>query len=171
MKTIYLTSGPRGSGKSSYCKKILTLCPELKLIIRDEILVELFGTTSLNPYESGHLYAQEIIFKMLEKLLAREDVHIILDFWNGFPDERRAMIERLRELGADKIFCWQFHVPVNVCIEWFFQKPDAKGYSEFGIRNDHELYYELAREIRRDGFDEVFEIDPMQKINLASIIL
>lgn len=171
MKTIYLTSGPRGSGKSAYCKRIALLNPEFKLIIRDEILTELFGTTSLSPYEGGHFYAQEIIFRMIEKLLASAgDISIILDFWNGFPEERKGMIKRFKELGADKVFCWQFHVSFDVCVKWFFQKPDSKGYIKSGIRNDHKLYYELAEEIENDGFDIIFKIDPLQPIDLPSII-
>lgn len=171
MKTIYLTSGPRGAGKSAYCKKVAVLNPEFKLIIRDEILVELFGTTSLSPYEGGHFHAQEVVFEMIEKLLSSAgDINIVLDFWNGFPGERIAMIKRLKKLGADRVFCWQFQVAVDICVKWFFQKPDSKGYSESGIKKDHALYYEMAENIERDGFDKVFRINPCDPVDLTRII-
>lgn len=170
MKIVYMTSGPRGSGKSAYCKRVKALDPKLKLIIRDEILVELYGSTSLDSYSGGHYYAQEIIFSMIKKLLsARSKMNIVLDFWNGFPQERVAMIKRLKQLGADRVFCWKFQVEVDTCVKWFFQKPDSKGYSKDGIRRDHALYYEMAAEIEQDGFDKVVKIDPLQSIDLHAI--
>jgi adenylate kinase family enzyme len=170
VKTVYLTSGPRGSGKSTFCKKVKALNPKLKVIIRDEILMELYGSTSLDPYSGGHYYAQEIIFNMIKKLLsAKGKTNIIFDFWNGFPGERIAMIKRLKELGADQVFCWQFQVAADTCVKWFFQKPDSKGYSKSGIRNDYALYYEMAGNIEQDGFDKVFHIDPLQPVKLQLI--
>jgi hypothetical protein len=149
---------------------VKALSPELKLVIRDEVLVELFGTTSLSPYEGGHFYAQEVVFKAIEKLLfSSEEIEIILDYWNGFSHERVAMIERLKELGADRVFCWQFQIPVELCVKWFMSKPDSKSYSESGIRRDHALYYETAESIESDGFDKVLRVDPLQPVNLESI--
>lgn len=171
MKTIYLTSGPRGAGKSTYCKKVALLNPDLKVIIRDEVLIKLFGKTSLSPYEGGHYYVQEVVIKMIKKLFdSAINVNIVLDFWNGFSRERKAMIKKFKELEADRVFCWQFQVEVDTCVKWFFQKSDSEGYSESGIRSDHALYYEEAREINQDGFDKVFQIDPLQPINLPMIL-
>jgi hypothetical protein len=163
VKTVYLTSGPRGSGKSIYIKKIVACYPKIVVISRDDVLIELFGSTSLDPYGGGHYIAKKVLFEKIEKYLSsHNDLDIILDYWNGFSRERVAIIEKLRGLGADRVICWQFFVPVDVCLKWFFSKPDSKGYGEFGIRRDHALYYKKAECIEDDGFDGIRHIDPRQ---------
>lgn len=54
MRRVALTVGPRGSGKSSFCKGFIRSHPSVSLVSRDEILIELFGSTSLNPYAGEH---------------------------------------------------------------------------------------------------------------------
>jgi len=171
MKIVYLTSGPRGSGKTEFVKKVASLYPEIEVISRDAILVELFGSTSLNPYEGGHYIAIEVLHERISKFFSSSKrSKLILDYWNGFSGERVAMIEKLKGLGADCVVCWQFIISIDMCVRWFFTKPDSEGYSEMGIRGDHELYYEMAEDIERDGFDKVCHIDPCQPIIPPSII-
>lgn len=165
MKVVYLTSGPRGSGKTEFVKKIASFHPEVEVISRDGILIELFSSTSLNPYEGGHYVAKDILWKKVEEFLSSSKKReLILDCWNGFSNERQVIIWKLRELGADRVVCWQFMVPIDLCVQWFFTKPDSKGYSEIGIRRDYNLYYEMAKDIEEDGFDEIYHINPCQLI-------
>lgn len=165
MKTVFLTSGPRGSGKTEYIKKAASLYPEIEVISRDAILIELFSSTSLNPYEGGHCIAMEVFYERIEKFLANNrSCNLIIDCWNGFSEERVSMVRDLRDLGADRVICWQFMIPADICVRWFFSKPDSKGYSEDGIRDDHKLYYDMAENIKEDGFDEIYHINPCQLI-------
>jgi len=165
MKTVYLTSGPRGSGKSTYIKELVSRHPEVSLISRDEILIRLFGSTSLESYGGGHFAAMEVLFKEVGKCLSSgEKADLVLDCWNGFPEDRKDMIGRLRNLGADRVVCWQFITTIDMCIKWFLQKGDVRGYSERGARHDYRLYHRLAKDIQEDGFDGVCLVDPCQLV-------
>lgn len=163
MKRVFLTSGPRGSGKSTYVKKVLENRTELVIISRDEIAISLFGSIYLNPYTGDHDYLLEIVFDRVAKILREnKDVTIVLDYWNGYPRERESIISKLRELGADEVYCLYFEISSATCVEWFKKKLDAGNLSESSIRSDCELYYNLSRNIHEDGFDKVFTINPLQ---------
>lgn len=163
MKTIILTSGPRGAGKSTYIERVQSIHPEVGCLSRDKLLIELFGATTLDPYTGGHFYAREIFHERLKNSLAKPGpFKLIVDFWNGFSNERQSLVRRFREYGADRVVCWQFVPSLDVCLRWFFKKPDSIGYSEYGCRNDYKLYYEKAKDIEEDGFDAVYRINPCQ---------
>lgn len=163
MKIVYLTSGPRGSGKTAFVDHVITRHPEAHIVSRDDILVELFGKTSLCTYSGGHHIAIQTMTERLETLLGVEkDVKILLDCWNGFSRERRRLIKVLRDLGADRVYCWHFTLPLETCIRWFMSKKDSNGYSESGIKWDYNLFYNESSSIETDGFDVVIRIDPRQ---------
>lgn len=163
MKRVILTSGPRGSGKSTYVKSLALQHPEVVVVSRDEILLSLFGDTSIY-HRAGHDYALGMMFKELREYLSPEHPTstIILDCWNWFSDERKDIIGTVRSFGADKVICFLFMVPAELCVQWFRQKPDIDTVSEDRIRLDHRLYYNDTHDIDRDGFDEVFFIQPAQ---------
>jgi adenylate kinase family enzyme len=163
VKKVYLTSGPRGSGKSTFVEKVASLRPGITVISRDAILIELFNSTSLSPYGGDHYYAMKILSERVSDFLSGNNGdELILDLWNGFPRERQAIIRMLKERGADRVVCWQFVLPVDLCVRWFFMKPDSEGYCEPGIRRDYDLYYKTASGIENDGFDGIHHIDPCQ---------
>lgn len=163
MKTVILTSGPRGSGKSTYMELVQKIHPEVKIISRDKLLMEIFGKTSLNPYAGEHEYAREIFMNKLKNILAENgNFKLIVDYWNGFSDIRQSLIKRFREYGAQNVICWQFILPLDVCLNWFFKKPDSKGYGKYGVSNDYKFYYQTAENIEEDGFDAVYRINPLQ---------
>lgn len=163
MKTVILTSGPRGAGKSTYSKKVKEDYLEVKYLSRDEIFIEAFGKTSFDRYTGDHLIARQIFEDKIKDALSEDDdFKIIIDCWNGFSSERKSLIKLFRELGADTIICWQFIVTTETCLKWFFKKDDSVGYSESGIRSDHRLYYKTATDIEDDGFDAVYRINPLQ---------
>lgn len=167
MVTVYLTSGPRGTGKSIFVEEIIKRFKEVCLVSRDKISIELFGSTSFDPYCGGGYEVIEELFYRIKKLirLSNKRADIIVDCWNGFPSERVAITRRLREVGVDRVICWQFIVPEDTCVKWFFQKNDSKGYSESGIRSDYALYYKTAKDIEKEGFDQVYRIDPCLPLN------
>lgn len=165
MKTVLLTSGPRGSGKSKYINEISRDCPELAVVSRDEILISLFGSTCLSPYEGGHHYAHNVMFGKVRECLSENHPAelILLDCWNGYSGQRRSMISKLREMGAEKVICLYFSITEDLCVELFKLKADVGGsLSENSIRSDHELYYHHARDIQDDGFDEIIIINSNQ---------
>ena len=123
MKTVFLTVGPQGSGKSVFCQKVVLENQHLKMVSRDAILIELFGTPWLDSYSGGHFLAHEKMWKDVAEYLTQDDIALILDCWNGYPEERQEMVKRLRNLGAERVVAWYFTTPLNVCIEWYLQKP------------------------------------------------
>lgn len=163
MKRVILTSGPRGSGKSTYVKSLALRHPEVVVVSRDDILLSLFGDTSIY-HRAEHDYALGVMFKELREYLSPEHPAstIILDCWNWFSDERKDIVETARSFGADKVTCFLFVVPVELCVEWFRQKPDVEEVSEGKVRLDHRLYYMDTHNIHTDGFDEVFSINSAQ---------
>ena len=176
LKEVILTVGPQGSGKSSFCEKAVALDPSLTLISRDKILYELFGSVFLDAYSGGHYHAYEVMWERVkEQVEATSDSRIILDTWNGGSRERRAIIERLRELGVGRVVAWYFVTPVETVSEWFWNKPGIAKSSEMCARSgqgltffsdkapkhDYKLFHKWARDIDLDGFDEVVRINPL----------
>lgn len=164
MKRVLLTSGPRGAGKSEYVKVLSMHHPEVAVLSRDDILLSLFNSTALSPYEGGHEYALTVMFDRLKELLTKESSvgTVVLDCWNGTKGERANLLRKLRELGAEEVVCLYFVVPVDICVEQFFKKRDSKGYSAGGIARDHGLFYKFSDHINDEGFDKLIEVYPTQ---------
>lgn len=176
MKEVFLTVGPRAAGKSSFCRQAIERDPSLGFVSRDDILVGIFGKTMLDPYSGGHGYAEEVLWKTVERSLGTApDVRLLLDMWNGSSRERRDILRRLRELEVERVVAWYFVTPVERVEEWFWNKPGIAKWSEMytrkgeGLafyqddapRRDYELFHRLAAHIDEDGFDEVVRINPV----------
>jgi hypothetical protein len=88
---------------------------------------------------------------------------VILDWWNEGL-ERSYIVSCLREIGINKIYCWRFITPVEVCCSWFTRKRkfEIKGENEYAVRHAHTSYHKDARHIEGDGFDAIIDIDPRQ---------
>ncbi len=182
MSKAIVTVGPRDAGKSSMCRQIVHEQPDILYISRDEILIELFGSTILSAYDGGHFYAMEVMWERISQALGIEENHIILlDCWNGYPEDRKALVEGLHELGIETIIAWYFITPLHVCLQWFRQNKDSNDYrSEEAFTSDFLLYHSLATDIRRytqndesddwwnnvhspnSSFDAVIRINPLQ---------
>lgn len=175
MREVILTVGPRASGKSEFCRRATQVDPSITLISRDALLIELFGTTSLNPYTGGHYLAEERMWKEVEERLKHDRIRLILDAWNGSSRERLTITRRFRDLGADRIKAWYFVTQPEYVDQWFWQKPGIARMSEMRTRQgqkltyyddgaprrDYELFHRLALGIDFDGFDELTKIDPL----------
>ena len=167
MKRVILTSGPRGSGKTTYVESFLRINPEVKSLSRDGMLVELFGRTSINPYTGDHEYVHQTFLERIKEILDKsgENIEVVADYWNGWSSERRSLVGKFRDCGADRVICWKFVTPPDVCFDWFMKKSDVtgspehlKGYYEY----DYELYHKTSENIEEDGFDKVYLINPLQ---------
>ena len=174
MREVIVTVGPRASGKTSFCEKVIVVDPSIVYVNRDNILVELFGESSLDPYSGDHIYAYKRMWEVIKQQLNPEDARVILDTWNGDADDRRLIIKNLREHGADRIIAWLFVTPIKLVEEWFWKKPgiakiseinkQGEGlvfYSEDAPRRDFRIFRQLVSDIGSDGFDEVIKVNPI----------
>ncbi len=171
MKKVFLTSGPRGSGKSEYAKSIASQHPEISFISRDEMLISVFGKTMLDSYGGGHSYVEELIFEKIAEFLSEDNSTeiILIDCWNGYSSQRRNFIKKLKEFGADEVICLFFIITEDLCVEWFKKKPEAEGgLSEYSVRRDYNTYYSYAKDIEENGFDNIITINSNQ-LSLALV--
>lgn len=141
------------------------------MVSRDAVLISLFGKTELDCYSGGHEYALQKMWEQVEEKLVSmgSGETLIIDCWNGYGHERRYLIKKLRDLGAERVVCWYFVTPSHLCGKWFCKKPEMvdkdSSYREFmegSMRRDHAFYHSQARNISEDGFDWIREIDPQQ---------
>ena len=163
MKRVVLTSGPRGAGKSTFIADYVSHTSGVQVLSRDELLVELYGTTMLDRYTGDHHYASQLFSKKVEDVLeTHASIDLIVDYWNGYADARRALIDEYRRFGADRVICWKFVTPKDVCVDWFMNKEDAAGYTRRMVARDYDLYHTNAKSILNDGFDSVRYVNPTQ---------
>ncbi len=172
MKTVILTAGPQGAGKSTYCKRVITAFPDIKLLSRDELLNELFGDVWLDPYGGGHCFAMKQLWQRIRKSLVQPGEHhtLILDCWNGSERERSSIVKKLRESGADQVIAWFFVTPLEYCIDWFISRECEIGEAEWkrqsweqSCSHNFHLFHERANDLQEGiGFDRVRRINPLQ---------
>ena len=168
MRKVILTVGPQCAGKSSFCQKAVALDPDIILVSRDAICIELFGSVWLSPYTGGHLVAWEKMWEILKEHLKQESVRILLDAWNDSPESRRKMTTKLRQMGVDRIEAWHFITPENVCFEWFFQReiPNYIGRMKKYHMDNYCRVYRAFQKYPVDveqGFDRIVRIDASTK--------
>jgi hypothetical protein len=169
MNIAIVTVGPRGAGKTFYCKEVARRHPSVKLISRDEILIKMFGRTSLSPYEGGHEAAYGAMMSQVAKLGKdhQGNLLLILDCWNGYPAERRDIISKLRRIGFESIEAWYFITNVELCIKAYIERSKSERYpsppssTEAFCRHDYRIYHSLAEDVSREPIDEfdVLEIN------------
>ncbi len=174
MKTVILTVGPQGSGKSTYCDKVATIHPDIILLSRDKLLNEMFGDTWLDPYCGGHYVVMERLFEILSETLGTNtpQTTILLDCWNGSERERHQLLKKLRDLGAEKIIGWYFVTPLATTIQWFLRRECSTNSSDWEkeskehmCRHNYQLFHEFASDVRnRKEFDIVRTINPLQRL-------
>lgn len=171
MRTAILTIGPRGAGKSTWCARVIAAHPEVGLVSRDAILQQLFGETSLDPYDVGYhvTYQQKMWDEVAEQLRADERI-LILDCWNGWADARAQITDHLRRLGADQVIGWQFTTSLEDCLAWYLRREEITDQTSWRYRltlrnypNDYCLYWRQPV-ASHQGFDFICPIDPRQLI-------
>lgn len=176
MREAIVTVGPQGAGKSTFCEKIVALYPKIKLVSRDAILLELFGSVYLNPYTGGHQLAFEKMWELVAEHLQQEDLVLILDCWNDDARGRRDITRKLRYLGAETVNAWYFITPEETCIDWVMAKLAAIAKKEkITFDSERESYVDYYRGYHRQpvrliqGFDAIIKVNPLEMPSVGEL--
>ena len=112
MKEVVITIGPRYSGISTFCNKVVGTHPEITLVATE-----------------NHSPPTEEAYDAVQKLLEDQgNQRIILDCWNETADDRRQIIDRLKFFNPGcRIGGWVFVTPKSTCAEWHAQAKMAQG--------------------------------------------
>lgn len=167
MKTVVMTVGPQGAGKTTYCQNVVTANPGVKFLSVDLFFMERFGKIGFDPYTGEVNYAWNCFWEYVEQSLkqAECDATILLDCWNPTASARRAIRERLKTYGAQRIVAWYFVTPSEVCGRWFSQRTYQiqNHWTAAGRVRDALRFYEEADDVRKGiGFDSVHTINILQ---------
>lgn len=171
--------GPRGSGKSEYCQRLLANQPDFSVVSRDSIVARLCGTEHPDAYSGGIEVGMMIMHRQLcRKLSTWTGLRLILDCWTGESSERKSILEKLHQYGADQVTALYFVTPPEVVSEWFWKKPgiakmeemisrQSQGlafYIEDAPKRDYQLFHRYARKIDSDGFNKVIRVNPLDPL-------
>lgn len=167
MKTVVLTLGPRGAGKTTFCREVVRARPEVAFVERDAVLVELFGSATLSPYTGQHAKSAQEMMRRVGDILRQESASIVLDTWLEIPDHRRQFIAYLRTLGAERVVGWHFVTPEEDVVRQFLAR-EATPTSPWRYMNADAVLRECRRyreyPVALDqGFDRLVEINSMQR--------
>ncbi len=200
MKRVIVTCGPRGAGKSTFCDAVAEAYPHIRIVSRDAISLERFGTVCLDPRSGLQERVMKLSYAAVQNILSDtfSDSFIIFDCWNGFPQQRRQIVRKLRRLGAESVWAWYFITPVEVCSDWFCKRESL----EYGALSaevlaqrcvvGYDLFHGQAYDLKEqcdtlldnkyeaglprscsddDAFDYVQCINPAQNLSLLSEVL
>ncbi len=122
MRRVILTVGPQCAGKSTFAQSVVRAHPDVHIVSRDAILMELCGSIYADAYSGTHEAAWDILWRKLAARLENPDVTIILDAWNGPPEERVRIAQKVREMRVDCLAAWHFVTPLDTNIAWSFDR-------------------------------------------------
>lgn len=165
MKIAVLTLGPRGAGKTTFCKEVVRARPEIGFVERDAILLELYGGVFV---DSGlELYTRRKIFERVSALLESNKTTVILDAWTMLAWDRREMVDTLRVLGFGRVVGWHFVTPEEDVVRQFLTR-EATSVSPWRFMAADAVLaecqrYRTHRVELEQGFDHLVEINPMQR--------
>ena len=176
---VYLLVGPRGSGKSTYCEKLVANQPELSIVSRDAIMVRHFGSAETSSYVNP----SEFIGPCMQRLIRRKislgkDLKLLLDAWTGDSTDRKTVISTLRWYGANRVTVLYLVTPVELVKKLFWKKPGIAQMSEIRRRQgegltfysedvperDYANFHKHAINIDSDGFDQVIRVNPLEPL-------
>ena len=170
MKTVIMTVGPQGAGKTTFCEKAVVANPDIKLISVDTFFMEKFGKLGFDPYTGEVHYAWDCFWGHLAECVASmgSKATVLLDCWNPTKGARNRIRERLESYGAERVVAWYFVTTTQTCGRWFGAREHARRRTsldllqEMSSRNAR-IFHKDAEDVRQGvGFDAVHFIDPQQ---------
>jgi tRNA uridine 5-carbamoylmethylation protein Kti12 len=169
MKTAYLTSGPRGAGKSTFVAQLQKENPALLVFDRDKFFDQEFGNAWMDHYLFSDVVRMEIMEQEIKRIINSngEDINLIVDYWNGLYGTRIDISRMLRGFGINVVNCLYFVTPFSTCFRWFRNKPDGFRYSTMAITHNYKIYHAQADDLRNPNklnrvFDKIYQINPLQ---------
>ncbi|MCE9642900.1 MAG: ATP-binding protein [Candidatus Andersenbacteria bacterium] len=174
MKTVFMTIGPQGAGKSTFCERAIVAHPDIILLSRDKLIDELCGGKNgwCDSYSGAGIYVMDKLLGMIKEALESDssDTTILLDCWT--PDERHRdwMLRKLRECGADRVIGLYFLTSIETAVCWFIKReykdqlnPSYRELKEYFCGRNYKLFHSLAADVREGKrFDTVRRINPEQ---------
>lgn len=161
MIKAYITSGPIGSGKTTYCHRLLEQNPRAKYIEFDQLAASLPHIAN-RPYGVGGEELEKIMLEEIKVLLSgNKTCTIIVDKLNFSRRTRKDLVGKLYEFGAKEVHCLLFTTDVDTCIRWFNRKVNKHDYdmTEDALRMDHKRFLSEAQDIDSEGFTSVKRIN------------
>jgi len=164
MRQAILLVGPRGAGKSTWLANNIAYYEGAVSYSRDEFLAKNFpdGFCRYNfPIEIGI----EAFWKdARDREAATPSQTVFYDYWTGFVGERRRVVEKLREMGFDKVFAYWVRTPKETTIAQFLQR-EGSAYTRHSAEWDWSLFHENVADLTGDvdcPFDGVSHINHAQ---------
>jgi predicted kinase len=168
MKQAFLTVGPQYAGKSTFCEVVTKKHPEVILISRDKIRVEVYGSIWTDPYTTDGSEAMDLLWSRVKESMESPDATLILDCWNAAPTTRRQIVDALRQAGAERVEAWYFVTPPQQCAEWLFSRDHPGGNQSYQdwVRLLHQeqcaRFHDLHKNLKNEGVcDSVQVINPL----------
>lgn len=169
MKIAYLTSGPRGAGKSTFVAQLQKENPLLLVFDRDKFFDQEFGNSWLDHYVFPDVVRMKIIEEEIRNIINLNggNASLIVDCYNGTYGARIDISRMLRRIGIDVVNCLYFVTPFSTCFRWFRSKSDGFKYSNMAINYNYKIYHTEADDLRnpnksKDTFDRIFRVNPLQ---------
>lgn len=117
----YLPIGPQGSGKTTWCKAALLGRKSVTYLSRDELIMERLGRTTVDPYTHQGSAVQEELWRRID-WIAGGSRDLLLDCWNGSADERRFIIQQLKDRGYNHVIGLHFVTDRETCLHWYEER-------------------------------------------------
>lgn len=123
MSTVVLISGPRGAGKTTYCKKIAAHYPDIQHMSLDETMTRIFGFPWPDTDTGAWSVAYDVMMEEIKTAVLTDSSALILaDMWNGSCIDREKLISRFLKMGADRVVVWYFITPLDTARHWFLER-------------------------------------------------
>lgn len=192
MKRILLTIGPRGAGKSTFCREIEKKnLPNVTYAGRDEFLVERYGKNVWDPYCFSLSAGEQVFLSHVSDLAKNNDAILLECFFcyknnllvikDKFIPRDDACTEFMREIGLtdylfleekEKNFSFEalfFTTPPDICAQQFIDREypnESERMRSFYYQRAFLNSVKFNEEAKKFNkyFDVVWEINPLQSL-------